>query len=140
MLHRVGGTNVEAYVLPVSATTRRTWSSACAEPISSPSGASRRSPLDAIEKTEIERRGGLEPHIESRISGIGTNYGRRFPNRHRVGPMLRRGTVGPECWAVRKGSGDQPLLVCHLDDHRYARLVLDVHDRDGFIARLRAVG
>lgn len=87
-----------------------------------------RVPLHAIENVTVERRGDLEPHIESRIAGLGTNYGWRLPNRRRVGPMLRRGAVGPEFWVVERGADDQELIVCSLRGHRYARLVLGLDD------------
>jgi len=85
-----------------------------------------RVPLSSVISTTVQRRGDLELLIESRISGLGTNYGWRLPNRRRVGPMLRRGAVGPEFWAVERGSADQELIVCSLEGQNYARLVLDV--------------
>ncbi len=87
-----------------------------------------RVPRECITDVGVARRGDLEPHIEHRISGLGSHYGTRFPNRRRVGPMMRRGVPGTEFWAVERGSDDQELVVCSLDGHRYARLVLGIDD------------
>ncbi|HSJ34088.1 MAG TPA: hypothetical protein VLB85_03460 [Acidimicrobiia bacterium] len=83
-------------------------------------------PLSSVTATTVQRRGDLEPFIESRISGLGTNYGWRLHNRRRVGPMLRGGAVGPEFWAVGRGSTDQELIIRSHEGHDYARLVLGV--------------
>jgi len=90
-----------------------------------------RVPRRSIADVRAERRGDLEPHIEHRISGIGPHYGWRLPNRRRVGPMLRRGAIGAEFWVVDEGSADQELIVCELEGHRYARLVIGLESGEG---------
>lgn len=48
----------------------------------------------------VEQRQQLETMIDHRSVGIGTQLGREYPNRRRVGTMLGRGVSGNEFWAV----------------------------------------
>jgi len=45
--------------------------------------------------------------------------------------MLRRGAIGAEFWVVDEGSADQELIVCELEGHRYARLVIGLESGEG---------
>jgi hypothetical protein len=73
-------------------------------------------------------RSALEPAIDRKLLGVGTNNGSFRPNRARIGTMLVRGANGKQFWAVRTSGPELPVLVLDLHDHEFARIVAAVDD------------
>lgn len=87
----------------------------------------------------VESRGTLEDKIDSRVLGIGPNFGWRHPGDRRVGTMLGRGVIGKQFWAVSPGPPATGLLVLNLSTGRFARVVVEA-DLDVESCVLSAVG
>lgn len=86
------------------------------------------------------RRGELEPQIENRVLGIGTNFGSRRRGRTRVGRFLGRPVVGEQFWAVPAGDAEGMLLLvvdCDRSIGPFARIVCRTDDVEADASRLR---
>lgn len=98
-------------------------------------------PGSLIRSARVERRGDLEPEIDSRILGIGTNVGSSRRARTRVGRFLGRATIGKQFWAVPAGDPSTMTLVvvdCE-PSAQFSRLVFHVTDPDAVVDRLRSM-
>ena len=84
----------------------------------------------SIVKAVVIGRQELESRIDHRQLGIGTHYGERYPGRRRVGTHLGRGVLGPQFWATARSGPELRLLVLDLNNHEFARAVLEVNDPD----------
>jgi hypothetical protein len=73
-------------------------------------------------------RSALEPAIDRKLLGVGSNNGSFRPNRARIGTMLVRGVQGKQFWAVRSSGPELPVLVLDLHGHEFARIVVGVED------------
>jgi hypothetical protein len=77
--------------------------------------------LDDVAAARVTDRRELEHRLDHRVSGYGPHQGKQ---RRRVGTFMGRDVGGrPQFWAVRAATPN--VVVIDLDDHRFARLVLD---------------
>jgi hypothetical protein len=77
--------------------------------------------LTDVSIARIADRRDLERRLDHRVSGYGPHAGRQ---RRRVGTFMGRDVGGRrQFWAVRAAT--TAVVVAELDDHRFARLVLD---------------